>query len=146
MKTWIRVKDGHNWLYEPMVGIVACLEKGKEDIWYNRSGDFWAGPATTIKDWECMGFIECSEEEAKALLKTNPIKPSNHRSFSFPKNSVLLEDVLKVIDDEPEYPGTMPDEVWETIKNNKEMMSEALKITVRLTKKGIKERIKGLTS
>ncbi len=51
------------------------------------------------------------------------------------------EMVMKAIDDEPEYPGEMPDEMWEAIKNDKDAVTMALRLTVRLTKCGIKVRL-----
>ena len=51
------------------------------------------------------------------------------------------EDVIKAINDEPEYPGRMPDEVWELLKNDRDAMTEALRFAVQLTKQGIRERI-----
>ncbi len=48
---------------------------------------------------------------------------------------------MKAIDDEPEYPDAMPDEMWEEIKNDRDAMTEALRLTVRLTKQGIKDRL-----
>lgn len=46
------------------------------------------------------------------------------------------------IDQEPECPGPMPDEMWESIRNDKDAMENAIKIAVKLTKKGIHERIR----
>lgn len=51
--------------------------------------------------------------------------------------------VMDAIDAEPELPGEMPDEMWEAIKNDKDAMTELLRITVRATKSGIKNRILG---
>jgi hypothetical protein len=48
---------------------------------------------------------------------------------------------LCAVDEEPEYPGDMPDEMWEAIRGDRDAMAEALRVTVRLTKKGIRERI-----
>ena len=59
-------------------------------------------------------------------------------------NNITLSAVLKAIDDEPEYPGKMPDEMYEAIKNSetpRETMEAAMRITVRLTKIGIKNRV-----
>jgi hypothetical protein len=55
--------------------------------------------------------------------------------------NIPLSAVLKAIDDEPEYPGKMPDVMFEMIKNDKSAMEEAMRITVRLTKIGIKNRV-----
>lgn len=56
-------------------------------------------------------------------------------------NNITLSAVLKAIDDEPEYPGKMPDVMFEMVKNDKSAMEEAMRITVRLTKLGIKNRV-----
>jgi len=55
--------------------------------------------------------------------------------------NITLSAVLKAIDDEPEYPGKMPDEMFEAIKNDRDAMEEGMRITVRLTKLGIKNRV-----
>ena len=54
--------------------------------------------------------------------------------------------VLTCIDAEPELPGEMPDEMWQEIRemvlnNDKDGMSELLRVVVRTTKDGIKRRI-----
>lgn len=51
------------------------------------------------------------------------------------------EKVIKAINDEPEYPGDMPDEMWKALKNDRDAMAKALRLTVQLTKQGIKERL-----
>ena len=48
--------------------------------------------------------------------------------------------ILQAIADEPDFPGEMPDELWEEIKDNREVATETLRITVRLTKNGITDR------
>jgi hypothetical protein len=50
-------------------------------------------------------------------------------------------DILKAVADEPEYPGEMPDEMWAAIKDDRDAATKALQITVRLTKRGIRDRI-----
>lgn len=58
------------------------------------------------------------------------------------KKLIPLSEVEKAIDDEPEYPDEMPDEMWEKIKYDRDAVTEALRLTVQLTKEGIKERLK----
>lgn len=45
---------------------------------------------------------------------------------------------------EEELPGRMPDEMWEAIRNDRDVMEEALRTAVRLAKQGIKERIEAV--
>jgi hypothetical protein len=52
--------------------------------------------------------------------------------------------VLDAVDREPEYPGGMPDGLWESIVGDRDAMEQALILTVRLTKQGIRNRIKAL--
>jgi hypothetical protein len=42
--------------------------------------------------------------------------------------------------DEPEFPGPMPDEMWERVHNDRDACQEALRLAVRLTKQGILAR------
>ena len=58
-------------------------------------------------------------------------------------------DLLKAVDDEPELPGDMPEAMWLALRvmveqNDREGMIEALRIAVRHTKSGIRDRIKAL--
>lgn len=55
--------------------------------------------------------------------------------------SIPLLAAFQAVDDEPEYPGEMPDEMYEAIRQHKDTMEEALRITVRLTKQAIRLRL-----
>lgn len=52
--------------------------------------------------------------------------------------------VLRAVDDEPEYPGDIPDEMWNEVRSDRELLAEALRLTVRSTKQGIRARIESL--
>lgn len=59
---------------------------------------------------------------------------------------MLTEEMIRAIDAEPELPGEIPDEMWYQLKvfvdsNARGEMAEALRVIVRETKRGIKERI-----
>lgn len=51
------------------------------------------------------------------------------------------ERCLKAVDDEPEFPGEMPDEVWNAFVADRDMVTKALRLAVRQTKAGIRDRI-----
>lgn len=53
---------------------------------------------------------------------------------------------LAEVEAEPELPGDMPDEIWEAIRNDRDALAETLRITVRLTKDGIRKRIQSPNS
>jgi len=53
----------------------------------------------------------------------------------------LKESVMKAINDEPELPGEMPDEIYYSFKDDKGALAELLRITVKETKKGIRNRL-----
>lgn len=61
---------------------------------------------------------------------------------------VLSNDiVLKAINDEPEYPGEMPDELWKALKkailtDDKDLILFAFRQTVKDTKNGIIGRLR----
>ena len=57
------------------------------------------------------------------------------------RTMVSVSDVLKAIAEEPEYPGDMPDEVWNKIGNDRKMVEKALRSTVQITKNRIRQRI-----
>ena len=52
-----------------------------------------------------------------------------------------LNAAIKAVNDEPELPGDMPDEMWNAIRNDRDAVAEALRITVRQTKSGIIKRM-----
>ena len=56
------------------------------------------------------------------------------------ENGKLREAILKAIDGEPEYPGNMPDEMWTVINGDRDAIAQAMRLTVQLTKQGIRER------
>jgi hypothetical protein len=51
--------------------------------------------------------------------------------------------VAEAVDAEPEFPGAMPDEMWEEVKGDRDAWEESMRIAVRLTKKNIRERALG---
>jgi hypothetical protein len=58
----------------------------------------------------------------------------------------LREAVFKVVDDEPEFPGEMPDEMKERMRQalceqDLGLLTEMLRVSVKLTKEGIRERL-----
>ena len=58
----------------------------------------------------------------------------------------LLNTVMVAIDAEPEFPGEMPDTLLAKLQaaldeNSIELLATALRETVKLTKKGIRDRI-----
>ena len=57
-------------------------------------------------------------------------------------NFLTQKQVLKAIDDEPELPGEIPDQMYQTIVNSdKDTVEVMLRFIVKETKRGIKERI-----
>ena len=52
-----------------------------------------------------------------------------------------LRLALKAINDEPEFPSDMPDQLWKELSGNREIALLCMRGSVRLTKKGIKERL-----
>ena len=57
-----------------------------------------------------------------------------------------IREILRCIDAEPETPGEMPEEMWQRFKgvienNDKEALSEMVRIIIRCTKYGIRDRI-----
>lgn len=53
------------------------------------------------------------------------------------------ERCLKAVDDEPEVPGAMPDEMWYAIHGDRDAVENAIRIAVQQTKAGIRARILG---
>ena len=67
----MRIKEGHRWLKDNRIGIVFSYEAGQNDRWYNKFGKEWDGTASNdidIQAWKDLGFVECTESEARKLL------------------------------------------------------------------------------
>ncbi len=60
-----------------------------------------------------------------------------------PNRLLDRELVLKAVADEEELEGRMPDNIWEGVTNPREL-EEMIRMTVRLTKHGIRKRIEAL--
>lgn len=71
-------------------------------------------------------------EELVAMIGIDAESRSNER-----------ERCLKAVDAEPELPGSMPDEMWYAICSDRKAATEAMRIIVRQTKQGIRDRIIG---
>ena len=63
-------------------------------------------------------------------------RAENERDAALREVKVLRQAIA----DEPEYPGDMPDEMWDELRNNRDTMIEALRLTAKLTKEGITAR------
>ena len=57
------------------------------------------------------------------------------------KTKITLSAGLKAVDDEPELPGEMPDEVWEALRSDRATMETVLRGIVQTTKQNIRDRI-----
>ena len=54
-----------------------------------------------------------------------------------------LADILRIIDEEPELPGEMSDDLWNALRGyDRDGLTKALRILVRITKDCIIERIR----
>ena len=59
---------------------------------------------------------------------------------------VRLQQVLQAIDQEPEYPGDMPEPMKQALGGNTDLIIKALRYTVSLTKKSIRKRVDALNA
>jgi uncharacterized protein YjgD (DUF1641 family) len=57
---------------------------------------------------------------------------------------IEISKVYQAIEEEPELEDEMPDEMFNLICKDKDALSESMRIIVRLTKKGIWDRIEKL--
>lgn len=89
-------------------------------------------------DGHYLGHFEpCGESGESDLARCHAIANAiNSHDALVAEN----ERLTKAINDEPDLPGGMPDEMWQVIHNDRDAMQELLRITVRLTKDGIKRR------
>lgn len=61
------------------------------------------------------------------------------------ESTFITEDAaLAAIENEPELPGAMPDEMWAAMNGDRDATQEAMRIAVRQTKAGIRRRLLAL--
>ena len=70
--------------------------------------------------------------------------PATKEAVQYAK-SYVLQVVREAVEQEPELPGSMPDEMWEIIKNDRHDCEESHRMAVRETKQNILTRIEKLT-
>ena len=89
-------------------------------------------PPKTIID-ECSGQEVPNREYQWFMAGYRQGKPEGRQE--------VVEDCLKTISDEPEFPDEMPNELWEKMNGNKELTQTVMRNAVRLTKEGITDRL-----
>ena len=57
-----------------------------------------------------------------------------------------VEEVIGVVESEPEMPDQMPDEMWNAIRNDRDACGESHRIAVRITKRNIVNNLRTLKS
>ena|SRR5690625_4664752 len=87
-----------------------------------------------------IGFYMASDSISQEERERKAIRALNAYA-----NTRALQIAEKAVGEEPELPGDMPDEMWEAIKSDRQVMRESFRIAVRQTKHGILSRIKGET-
>ena len=56
-------------------------------------------------------------------------------------NTKDIKEIFAAVEAEPELPGEMPDEAWKALNKDRDAATEFLRVVVRQTKKGIRDRI-----
>lgn len=67
-------------------------------------------------------------------------------TIAIPTALVEKSRVHVAVNEEPECPGDMPDEMWEAIRDDRDAVAEAIRIAVRQTKQNILNRVEALES
>lgn len=58
------------------------------------------------------------------------------------EKTISVEKVLTAIEDEPELPGPIPEDIFQALQHgDRETVAEFCRIVTRLTKAGIRERV-----
>lgn len=70
------------------------------------------------------------------MIKTNAQSAGNNIMKTIP-----ISVAESAIDLEPELTDEMPDEIWEHVRDDRDAMTELIKITVDITKKSIHSRL-----
>ena len=71
--------------------------------------------------------------EAEALFDVEAIQREGRKE--------VVDIAIQVINEEPEFPGDMPDELWNKIDGTRQQLTDIMRNTARLTKDGIKARL-----
>lgn len=133
---WTMVRDSMDALIPMLSDALESAEKSREALSHRLS---W-----TVSDF--MKRTEGYESELQKLREENEFLTARRKQLLLEskdllgKTTILKQALEKAIDDEPELPGQMPDHIFQAVKNDKDAIAEMNRITVRLTKKGIKER------
>ena len=92
-------------------------------------------------------LIEVMGDEIDDIIGFLTAIPFEFPGFNYPsqfQQPITDEMIEKIINDEPELPGIMPDEIW-LAAQDKQSLSEVLRLAVRETKNGILNRYKSLS-
>lgn len=91
-------------------------------------------------DWIMLGD---HGEKFEVAMSGSPLGRAMTARFGAPASETRFtqQQVHAAIDAEPELPGPMPEEMWKTIRNDKDAVEEGMRIAVRQTKSGIKDRL-----
>ena len=100
---------------------------------------------TLDKPEPCI-HINAGVESQKIRLhaKDTFIEQCTRLSLEYIPPTPTLDQVMSEVDAEPELPGPMPDEMWTACNGDRDATQEAMRIVVRLTKEGIRTRLKTL--
>ena len=93
---------------------------------------------------EIERLVACAELRRPKVFNASRERYVIEISFRAGQESGRKEVVklaLQAIEDEPEFPGDIDDELWDALNGNKENVISAMRSSVRLTKKGIVERL-----
>lgn len=123
-------------LYKGDNAICVLVGKGKVDGGVYRDHDTSDGILESASEaWHDLLFCsECGEKRSSYLRCIVP-------EIDTEAQRKERERCVAIVNTEPELTDIMPDEMWETIRNDRDAVTEALRLAVRLTKASIIERV-----
>jgi len=109
----------------------------------------WRRMSTDMRLHDGWTLEDCERNFRKIVGQTladSPPNPEAHGRSGSDVPCISLLAALKAVDDEPEYPGQMPPEMKTRIQvavdtRDFDLLVEIMRLTVRLTKQGIRKRI-----
>jgi len=142
-------RESHHWEDMYQTALNDCVRL-KAEVEQSKAGKPW----THAELFYCGQLLKTKLAEAE-VPDADFYSPTPNRKVIFKTADLLaerdaaeakgfvrgLERATEIVKDEPEYPGTMPEEMWLAVKGDRNVMAETMRITVRLTKSNIDRAI-----
>jgi hypothetical protein len=99
-----------------------------------RRQKFWKAKASKVETVEDIDTLHVYSMACEFIIQAITLERHQKRACK----------IIEAIDAEEEFDGDIPQDIFDTASASPEAMAEALRVACRLTKQGIKRRVKAL--